>query len=120
MRQNKRSYTREFKIEAAKLTHSSDKNVEEIANNLGISKSTRHRWRSEFRNNLDQAFPGKGHLKEQDAEIAQLKKVKKALRQAQMETECIQGIVYPTRAVARAELFDYQTNAQFGQSVLVP
>jgi transposase InsO family protein len=26
---------------------------------------------------------------------------------ASLKTECIQGIVYPTRAVARAELFDY-------------
>ena len=86
MKKNRKTYTREFKIEAVKLSHNSDKNVDEIAESLGVSKSSLHRWRSEFREDPDQAFPGKGHQKEQDAEIAQLKK---ELRQAQMENEIL-------------------------------
>lgn len=34
MRQSKRTYTREFKIEAVKLSHTSDKNVEEVAEGI--------------------------------------------------------------------------------------
>jgi transposase len=59
---NKKSYFREFKIEAVRLSHSSDKNVDAIAESLGISKSTLHRWRNEFRDDPDQAFPGKGTI----------------------------------------------------------
>jgi transposase len=69
MKANKKSYSREFKNEAVRLSHSSDKNVDAIAESLGISKSTLHRWRNEFRDDPDQAFPGKGNLKERDAEI---------------------------------------------------
>jgi transposase len=90
VKEPKKTYSREFKIEAVKLSHTSDKNVEEVAESLGISKSTLHRWRSEFRDDPGQAFPGKGNLKERDSEIAQLKK---ELRQAQMENEILKKAV---------------------------
>jgi len=90
MKKNRKTYTREFKIEAVKLSHNSDKNVDEIAESLGVSKSSLRRWRSEFQEDPDQAFPGKGHLKERDAEITQLKK---ELRQAQMENEILKKAV---------------------------
>jgi transposase len=90
VKENKKSYSREFKIEAVKLSHTSDKNVDAVAESLGISKSTLHRWRSEFRDDPDQAFPGKGNLKERDAEVAQLKK---ELRQAQLENEILKKAV---------------------------
>jgi transposase len=90
MRPIKRTYTREFKIEAVRLSYDSNKNVGEIADSLGISRSSLHRWRTEFQADPNQAFPGKGHLKEQDAEIGQLKK---ELRQAQMENEILKKAV---------------------------
>ncbi len=37
MSSTRRTYTREFKIEAARLSYNSDKPVEEIAENLGVS-----------------------------------------------------------------------------------
>jgi transposase len=82
----RRTYTREFKIEAAKLSYNSDKPVEEIADSLGVSKSSLSRWRREHREDPDQAFPGKGQQKERDAEVARLKK---ELKQAQMENEIL-------------------------------
>jgi len=39
MSSKRRTYTREFKIEAVKLSHNSDKTVEEVAQGLGMSKS---------------------------------------------------------------------------------
>jgi len=95
MRNNHKTHTREFKIEAVMLSYNSDKNVGEIADSLGISRSTLHRWRAEFQADPDQAFPGKGHLKEQDAEIAHLKK---ELRQAQLENEILKKAVAITSA----------------------
>ena len=82
----RRTYTREFKIEAAKLSYNSDKPVEEIAESLGVSQSSLNRWRREYREDPDQAFPGQGQQKERDAEVARLKK---ELKQAQLENEIL-------------------------------
>ena len=86
MSSTRRTYTREFKVEAAKLSYNSDKPVEEIAESLGVSQSSLNRWRREYREDPDQAFPGQGQQKERDAEVARLKK---ALKQAQMENEIL-------------------------------
>ena len=86
MGSTRQTYTREFKIEAAKLSYNSDKPVEEIAESLGVSQSSLHRWRREYRQDPDQAFPGSGQQKERDAEIVRLKK---ELKQAQMENEIL-------------------------------
>lgn len=86
MSSKRRMYTREFKIDAAKLSYNSEKSVEEIAVSLGVSQSSLHRWRQEYRQDPDQAFPGSGHQKERDAEVARLKK---ELKQAQLENEIL-------------------------------
>ena len=90
MSSTRQTYTREFKIEAAKLSYNSDKPVEEIAKNLGVSQSSLNRWRSEYRADPDQAFPGNGQMKERDAEVARLKK---ELREARMENEILKKAV---------------------------
>ena len=82
----RQTYTREFKIEAAKLSYNSDKPVEEVAESLGVSQSSLNRWRREYREDPDQAFPGQGQQKERDVEVARLKK---ELKQAQMENEIL-------------------------------
>jgi len=86
MSSKRRTYTREFKVDAAKLSYNSEKSVEKIAASLGVSQSSLHRWRQEYRDDPDQAFPGSGQQKERDAEVARLKK---ELRQAQMENEIL-------------------------------
>jgi len=90
MNSTRRTYTREFKIEAAKLSYNSDKPVADIAEQLGVSQSSLNRWRSEYRDDPDQAFPGNGQMKERDEEIARLKK---ELKQAQMENEILKKAV---------------------------
>ena len=90
MSKRRRQYTREFKVEAAKLSYNSDKPVEQIAKDLGVSQSSLTRWRSEYRADPDQAFPGNGQLKERDEEVARLKK---ELRQTQLENEILKKAV---------------------------
>ena len=82
----RRDFTREFKIEAVRLSHQTDKTLDEFAEDMGISRSSLSRWRSEFRDDPQQAFPGKGHPKERDAEMTQLKK---RLRQAELERDVL-------------------------------
>ena len=90
MSSKRRTYSREFKIEAAKLSYNSDKPVEEIAQDLGVSQSSLNQWRQEYRADPDQAFPGNGQMKERDAEVARLKK---ELREARMENEILKKAV---------------------------
>ena len=82
----RRDFTREFKIETVRLSYQTNKTLDEFAEDMGISRSSLSRWRSEFRDDPEQAFPGKGQPKERDAEIAQLKK---RLRQAEMERDVL-------------------------------
>lgn len=82
----RQTYNKEFKIEAVKLSFNSDKSVEQVAASLGVSKSTLHRWRGELKADPDQAFPGNGRQKERDAEVARLKK---ELKESQMENEIL-------------------------------
>ena len=86
----RRTYTREFKIEAVKLLRNSDKSVDAMAEMLGVSRSSLNRWQREFRADPDQAFPGNGQRKERDEEAARLQK---ALKEAQMENEILKKAV---------------------------
>lgn len=90
MSSTRKTYTREFKVEAVNLSYSSDKPVEQIAESLGISHSSLNRWRKEYGTDPEQAFPGQGHLKSRDEEMARLKK---DLKQAQMENEILKKAV---------------------------
>jgi len=90
MSSTRKTYTREFKVEAAKLSYNSDKPVEEIAESLGISQSSLNRWRKEYGADPEQAFPGNGQLKGRDEEMVRLKK---DLKQAQMENEILKKAV---------------------------
>jgi transposase len=90
MSNTRNQYTKEFKLEAVKLLHKSDKSVEQLAKSLGVAKSTLHRWQSELQADPAQAFPGNGQLKERDVEMARLNK---ELRQAQMENEILKKAV---------------------------
>jgi transposase len=81
-----KTYSREFKIEAVKLSYNSERTVEELATELGVSKSSLFRWRKEFGHDPDQVFPGRGQMKERDGEMARLQK---ELREAKMENEIL-------------------------------
>jgi transposase len=90
MSNTRKRYSREFKIEAVRLSHNSDKTVEAIAETLDISKSSLSRWRKEFREDPDQAFPGNGQQKERDEKMARLEK---KLKEAEMEIEILKKAV---------------------------
>ena len=84
------AYTREFKVEAVRHSYQTEKPLDELATDLGISRSSLNRWRREYGEDPEQAFPGKGQQKEGDAEIARLKK---ELREAQLENEVLKKAV---------------------------
>jgi len=72
MTKMQRTFTRELKLEAVKLAHSSHKPMTQIARDLGIADTTLLRWRQQFSEHGEQAFPGSGHQLPQEEEIRRL------------------------------------------------
>ena len=81
-----KQYSREFKLEAVRLSCEGTQTLTQVARHLGISQSALYRWRREYTADPEASFPGKGNLNEKDAEIARLKK---ALREAEMKVEIL-------------------------------
>jgi len=60
MEGKKRQYTQEFKKEAVEYSFTSEKTIEEVAQDLGISPHNLSRWRTQYRKRGELAFPGHG------------------------------------------------------------
>ncbi len=81
MGNRRRSYSREFKIEAVGLVTEGSLSISQAARDLGISQTVLGRWKKQFEAGPEQAFPGKGNLKPQDEELAHLRRELAIVRQ---------------------------------------
>ena len=63
MVRKRRSFSREFKLEAVGLMTDGGLSVVQTARDLGISESVLGRWKRRFVEDPAEAFPGKGRLK---------------------------------------------------------
>jgi transposase len=81
MGQQKRTYSKAFKLEAIRLYEASGKSRREIEEELGISAGLLNKWRAGHRANGHQAFVGKGHQSEVDEELRRLRRENEILRQ---------------------------------------
>jgi transposase len=70
----RRVFTREFKLEAVKLVKERGVSVSQVAKDLDIGPSVVGRWVRESSTDKAHAFPGRGQMKPDDAEIARLKR----------------------------------------------
>lgn len=77
----RKSYTKEFKIEAVRLMEEGNRSVSQLARELEISGATLHTWRKQLKQQGDHAFPGKGSLTPEQAELSQLRLENRQLRQ---------------------------------------
>ena len=71
---SRRMFTREFKLEAVKLVNERGVKVAQAARNLGIGQNVLGRWVREAASGKGGAFPGRGVMKPEDAEVARLRK----------------------------------------------
>jgi transposase len=76
---SRKQYSREFKIEAVRLVTEGGLSVAQAARDLGINDNLLSRWKKEFEQNSQRAFPGYGHA--QDEELARLRRENAVLRQ---------------------------------------
>jgi transposase len=70
----RRQFTREFKFEAVKLVRERGVSAAQAARDLGIGTNVMSRWVREAAADKGQAFPGRGQMKPDDAEVARLKR----------------------------------------------
>jgi transposase len=70
----RRTFTREFKLEAVKLVTERGISKSQAARDLGIHVNLLRKWIEDFERDDKQAFPGRGKLRADDAEIAKLKR----------------------------------------------
>jgi transposase len=91
MKQKRRTFTREFKMNAVELSYSKS-NIVELANELNIRPELLYRWRTEFASYQGKSFPGNGKpkLTEEESEVAQLKK---ELAEMRMERDILKKAV---------------------------
>ncbi len=75
----KKSFTRrrfsvEFKREAVLVILDGSRSPTEVARELDINVNMLHNWRRQYLDDQDNAFPGKGNLKPEDAEFRRLRR----------------------------------------------
>ena len=82
----RRSFNKEFKIQACKLVLDDGLNAMRVAEKIGIGFQVLYRWIDDYKTFGEQAFVGSGHLRPKDAE---LKKALKKIEQLEVENEIL-------------------------------
>jgi len=85
-----RFYSREFKLEAVRLSEHTEKSVAQIARELGVPDRVLYRWRRQLREAPEAAFPGKGHQSELEEEVRRLRR---ELERVQQERDILKKVV---------------------------
>jgi transposase len=70
----RRKFSREFKLEAVKLVTEHGVTVAQAGKDLDVHENVLRKWVREMRDEPQEAFPGNGKQKAQEAEIARLRK----------------------------------------------
>ena len=80
MGRTRRSFTKEFKVEAVRLITEGGQSISKVARDLGIRDTMLGRWKKDWEQDWEVAFPGKGHLKPEEAELRRLRRENERLR----------------------------------------
>jgi transposase len=81
MTKARKQYSREFKQEAVRLLETSGKSTSELERDLDIGRGNLWRWKREFAENGEDAFPGHGRLTPEQERLRQLERENEILRQ---------------------------------------
>jgi transposase len=80
MARQRRTFTREFKVEAVRRITEQGRSLAEVARDLDLSESLLRSWKQALAADGDQAFPGKGNLPAIDEELRRLRAENQRLR----------------------------------------
>ena len=70
----RRKFAREFKLEAVRLIKERGVSVAQASRDLGVHQTQLRLWVKDFADDPQEAFPGHGQMKPEQAEIARLKR----------------------------------------------
>jgi transposase len=70
----RRRFTPEFKLEAVKLVKERGVAVRQAATDLGLHENVLREWVRNVDSHREQAFPGQGRMRPDDAEVARLRR----------------------------------------------
>ena len=68
----KRKFDNDFKVEAVKLVLENKRPVAAVDREIGIHENTLRKWINLFREHQEDAFPGSGNLRPEEAEKRRL------------------------------------------------
>lgn len=80
MTTQRKSYSRQFKIDAVQLVTNKGYKISEAARNLEIHPNLLGKWKDQFASENNQAFPGKSHMTPEKEELQRLRKENQRLR----------------------------------------
>lgn len=86
MDKQRRTFDRQFKIDAVSLVVNGGRTVMDVSRDLGVDANTLYRWKREFSKEDTGAFPGKGRLSPQEEE---LRRLRRELEQAKEDREIL-------------------------------
>lgn len=70
----RRTFNREFKLEAVKLVRDRGVSYAQASRDLGVHVNVLRKWIADFDADPAQAFPGQGQMKPEQAEIERLRR----------------------------------------------
>lgn len=70
----RRSFSREFKLEAVRLIRERGISIAQAARDLDVHENVLRKWVGEFAADPRHAFPGQGQMKPEQAEIERLRR----------------------------------------------
>ena len=73
MNLSRRKFSKEFKLAAVRRLEMGA-SVAEVARACEVNANVLHRWRREFRDGVEHAFPGLGKRKEEESRVADLER----------------------------------------------
>ena len=76
----RKTYTREFKLQALRMLDEQGLSVAEVARRLGVGENCLRSWRKAARERGAAAFPGQGHLTPAEDEVRRLRAEVQRLR----------------------------------------
>lgn len=76
----RRTFGREFKVEAVRLVRERGVSVAQAARDLDVHETVLHRWIKQLSADPQHAFPGHGQMKPEQVEIDRLRKEVARLR----------------------------------------
>ena len=82
----RRSYSREFKVQAVKMITEQGLSIREVSRDLGVSETVIRNWKRKLAEQGDQAFPGNGRV---PADQERIRALELEVRKLRMERDIL-------------------------------